>query len=301
MGGGTLTYLRPVPNYGNRWLSSFSAHTRRTTPSKEPGVDYYCPIGTELVSIGDGRVSEIGGGTGPATGRYIKVNLDNGQSFRLLHLKGWRKRVGDRVRAGEVIAISGASGYGSEFFGAASLAGIPANTGGPHVHATLFPTWSYNNFRGLLDLELYTDKSTTASVSATPFEPAPKPLGDEMYVGSKLAKNRVYAIFSEPVTETPRARFCGPMETSYAITGDLVIWGEDVTLNGLVFDECGFNHHNTAVRDIIARVLDGREAAKITDEQIEQLAQRLPVGLSADEVKQAVSDVLNSATIKVAG
>lgn len=161
MGGIPRIYVRPVPAYGNKWLSSFWAHQHRDKPSKEPGVDYYCPLGTTLVSIGDGYVAEIGGSIYAATGRYVKVNLDNGQSFRLLHLgpRHSLKKVGDRVKRGEPLAISGASGYGSEYFGAATAASIPANTGGPHTHATLFPTWDYNNFRGLLDLEEWVDPS----------------------------------------------------------------------------------------------------------------------------------------------
>jgi hypothetical protein len=166
-------YVRPVPNYpADKWRSTYRAHTRRDPPSREPGVDYYCPIGTVLVSIGDGYVSEVGGGIMPATGRYVKVNLDNGQSFRLLHLGPRHSLVprGGRVRMGQPLAISGASGYGSEYFGASrpNDAQMILNTGGPHTHATLFPTHNYNNFAGLLDMEQWVMDSTTAGGSATP-------------------------------------------------------------------------------------------------------------------------------------
>jgi hypothetical protein len=166
-------YVRPVPDYpDDKWRSTFRAHTRRDPPSREPGVDYYCPIGTVLVSIGDGYVSEVGGGIGPATGRYVKVNLDNGQSFRLLHLGPRHSLVprGGRVRMGQPLAISGASGYGSEYFGASrpNDAQMILNTGGPHTHATLFPTHNYNNFAGLLDMEQWVMDSTTAGAGATP-------------------------------------------------------------------------------------------------------------------------------------
>jgi hypothetical protein len=176
-------YVRPIPDYpDDKWRSTFRAHTRRNPPSREPGVDYYCPIGTVLVSIGDGYVSEVGGGIGPATGRYVKVNLDNGQSFRLLHLGPRHSLIprGGRVRKGQPLAISGASGYGSEYFGASSPydAQMILNTGGPHTHATLFPTHAYNNFAGLLDMEQWVVDSTTAGGNATPFaptEPEPDP------------------------------------------------------------------------------------------------------------------------------
>jgi hypothetical protein len=173
-------YVRPVPNYGDNWLSSFSAHTRRWPKSSEPGVDYYCPIGTTLVSIGDGVVSIVSGSVSEATGRYVKVNLDDGRSFRYLHLTHSLKSVWQRVRKGEPLAISGASGYGSEYFGASSLARIPSNTGGPHVHATLWPTrdmrfgYQSNGQPYSLDLELYVDKSALAGGSSSPFPTIPK-------------------------------------------------------------------------------------------------------------------------------
>jgi hypothetical protein len=173
MGGIPRIYVRPIPDYpADKWRSTYSAHTRRNPPSKEPGVDYYCPLGTTLVSIGDGYVSEVGGSIRAAAGRYVKVNLDNGQSFRLLHLgpRHCLKRVGDRVRRGEPLAISGASGYGSEYFGASSPydSQMILTTGGPHTHATLFPTHSYNNFVGLLDLEQWVMDSAPAGGTSSP-------------------------------------------------------------------------------------------------------------------------------------
>lgn len=191
-----MGYVRPVPNYGTKWLSSYSAHTRRSPKSSEPGVDYYCPIGTPLLSLGDGVVSIVAGGITPATGRYVKVNLDDGRSFRYLHLARSLKTAGQRVRKGEAIALSGASGYGSEFFGAPTLAQIPANTGGPHVHATLWPTHDMRfGYRAdgspySLDLELYVDKSATAGGGATPFPPTPvKPKEwDEMATKEEIAQ-----------------------------------------------------------------------------------------------------------------
>jgi hypothetical protein len=213
-------YVRPIPDYpDDKWRSTFRAHTRRNPPSREPGVDYYCPIGTVLVSIGDGYVSEVGGGIMPATGRYVKVNLDNGQSFRLLHLGPRHSLIprGGRVRMGQPLAISGASGYGSEYFGASrpNDAQMILNTGGPHTHATLFPTHNYNNFAGLLDMEQWVMDSATAGGSATPLpnmEGSDMPLyirntarGDYAVVPGKVKHCSNQSVFNELAKLNPDA------------------------------------------------------------------------------------------------
>jgi hypothetical protein len=213
-------YVRPVPDYpADKWRSTYWAHTRRNPPSREPGVDYYCPIGTVLVSIGDGYVSEVGGGIMPATGRYVKVNLDNGQSFRLLHLGPRHSLVprGGRVRMGQPLAISGASGYGSEYFGASrpNDAQMILNTGGPHTHATLFPTHNYNNFAGLLDMEQWVMDPTTAGGSTTPLpnmEGSDMPLyirntarGDYAVEPGKVKHSSNQSVFNELAKLNPAA------------------------------------------------------------------------------------------------
>jgi hypothetical protein len=175
-------YLRPVDPVGGR-ISSYWAHTRRTTPSSEAGVDYYCPIGTPVRAAGDGVVFATGGNVNVATGRYITLDLDDGRRVRYLHLSRYANAFGgDRVGRGQIIGYSGASGYGSEFFGGSSLASIPGNTGGPHVHTTL---WSHHVYQfgrypvePTLDFENYVDVGSTAGESATPF---PEEEEEEMF------------------------------------------------------------------------------------------------------------------------
>lgn len=188
MGGTPRIYVRPIPDYPTaKWRSTFLAHTRRNPPSREPGVDYYCPLGTTLVSIGDGVVTEVGGGVVPATGRYVRVRLDNGQGFRLLHLgpRHSLKRVGDRVKLGEPLAISGASGYGSEYFGASNPydAQMILNTGGPHTHLSLFPRWNAA-YAETIDPEPWMMDPTTAGGGSSPLEPKE---WDEMATKEEIA------------------------------------------------------------------------------------------------------------------
>lgn len=164
MGG----YLRPVTHQGG--VSTFLAHTRRTRPSSEPGVDFYCPIGSPVYAVWSGVVVAVGGGIVPATGRYVTIDLDDGRRVRYLHLQKQRVSTGQRVRRGDVIGLSGASGYGSEYFGASSLSRIPSNTGGPHVHVTLWPG-HWQRFgattSGAIDIQQYISAPAAAAGSAS--------------------------------------------------------------------------------------------------------------------------------------
>jgi len=165
-----VSYTRPVDPTG---ISSFYAHTRRNPPSQEAGVDYYCSIGTPIIAAGDGRVVAAAGDIYAATGRYLTIDLDDGRRVRYLHLSRWAKSAGDRVRQGAVVGYSGASGYGSEFFGASSMDTFPwGDTGGPHVHTSLFRSWAYefgSNPTRTLDFEAYVD-GNLAGGGSTPLE-----------------------------------------------------------------------------------------------------------------------------------
>jgi murein DD-endopeptidase MepM/ murein hydrolase activator NlpD len=165
-------YLRPVDPTNGR-MSTFLAHKRRNPPSQEPGVDYYCPIGTPIRAAADGRVYQIGGGILPATGRFLTLDLHDGRRVRYLHLRRTVVDAGEYVNRGDILAYSGASGYGSEYFGADSEAQIPTYTGGAHVHTTLWPrhAYSFGYSSNAIDFELYVDHSATAGGGSSPFNP----------------------------------------------------------------------------------------------------------------------------------
>lgn len=165
-----MTYTRPVTPTG---ISSWLAHTRRNPPSQEAGVDYYCPTGTPILAAGNGKVVAIGGTIHDPTGRYLTIDLDDGRRVRYLHLSRWLKTAGNRVAQGAVVAYSGASGYGSEFFGEPSRnAAFWANTGGDHVHTTLWPRWAYSFGinAGTLDFEAYVDSGQPAATTGTEWD-----------------------------------------------------------------------------------------------------------------------------------
>lgn len=160
-----MSYLIPAPYSG---MSTWYKHTRRVPPSSEPGTDYYMPIGTPLRAPADCRVVQVGGGLAPATGRFVTVD-DGTRWLRFLHLKRQDVEYGDTLKAGEVFGLSGASGYGSEFFGASRVddPAMIARTGGPHVHVTAFKGRAYTfGSTGTVDFHALTGGAVAGGGSA---------------------------------------------------------------------------------------------------------------------------------------
>lgn len=155
-------------------MSSWTAHQQRVPKSTEPGTDFYCPIGTPVLAPAHGVIYGFGTSIIPASGRWVGIDFDNGQRFRCMHHKSL-VRTGGRVRRGEVIAISGASGYGRE-----DWSGDP-NTGGAHTHATLWPThhsrygYDANGKPYTIDFMKYADIELPAGGGGVPLPIPPEP------------------------------------------------------------------------------------------------------------------------------
>lgn len=148
--GASNGYCRPVQPTDGR-MSSWTAHTNRGVPSVEPGTDYYCPRGTPVRAAASGRVVDVGDSIQPATGRFVTIDLDDGRRVRYLHLERRHVNVGDRVQWGQRIADSGATGYGET-----DWSWNVAETGGSHVHMTLWAQQRYTFGRyATIDPELY--------------------------------------------------------------------------------------------------------------------------------------------------
>lgn len=80
------------------------------------GTDFACPVGTPLPATSDGTIAYVGGdGLG---GMTIDLRRGDGLIQRYGHLSEYRVRVGQRVTAGDIIALSGNTGYST----------------GPHLH-----------------------------------------------------------------------------------------------------------------------------------------------------------------------
>lgn len=127
---------------------TWQGHKNRNPPSQEPGTDYGAARGTPVRCAEAGTVVALQSSPSGATGRYVTVNLDDGRRVRYLHLSQVTVGVGARVSRGQTIALSGASGFGSE-------------TGyGAHVHVSLWssPGQSISN---TIDFQLYVGNATT--------------------------------------------------------------------------------------------------------------------------------------------
>lgn len=193
-----MSYLIPAPYSG---MSSWSAHRRRKPPSSEPGTDYYMPRGTVLRAPSRCRVVVVGGGIQPATGRF--VTLDDGTRWiRYLHMLRQDVRVGDELDPGEAFGLSGASGYGSEHFGASSDndAAMIRRTGGPHVHVTAFRGRGYTfGSAGTVDFHALTGGAVAGGGSSAPSGGTSKEW-DEMASREEVKRVVLEALGSRPDT-----------------------------------------------------------------------------------------------------
>lgn len=110
------TYIKPIS--GGRKSSSFGP---RKAPTKgastyHKGVDWATPTGTPVVASCGGTVAKAGWGSG--YGYVVYINHEDGRQTRYAHLSKVQVKVGQKVKQGQQIALSGNTGVSS----------------GPHVH-----------------------------------------------------------------------------------------------------------------------------------------------------------------------
>lgn len=92
---------------------SFQDHINRG--SVNPGTDYTAPYGTEVIACAAGVVTDADSSYGGGGGRTIHIDHDDGTGADYLHLSRIDVSVGTHVAQGQHIALSGASGNGSEY------------------------------------------------------------------------------------------------------------------------------------------------------------------------------------------
>ena len=100
-----LRYSRISSGYSRRRL-----HPILKIYRPHPGIDYAAPVGTPVVTVGDGRVIFKGWKNG--YGRYIAIRHNNRYTTTYGHLSRYaaKVKVGSMVEQGEVIGYVGASG-----------------------------------------------------------------------------------------------------------------------------------------------------------------------------------------------
>ena len=113
-------YIKPLPDI--KITSKFGPRTHPVTKVKgfHNGVDFGAIIGTPCLAVADGivAISKVnGGGSSKGYGYYIVIE-HNGFTTLYAHLKKLGLPVGTRVKAGDVVALTGNSGEST----------------GPHLH-----------------------------------------------------------------------------------------------------------------------------------------------------------------------
>lgn len=173
--------LEPAAPISATWQD----HKDREPPSSEPGTDYATPYGTPVGAPGDGVVTYVKHDNSGARGRVVQIWLNEGRETGALHFAAVYAWEGQRVARGDIVAISGASGYGSDWYY------------GPHVHDTLWdgPAWSGPT----IDFDLYAgnpqppdmedDMANVITVSV-PVDSA----GNQAYWSMNLGDNTIAAI-----------------------------------------------------------------------------------------------------------
>lgn len=154
-------YIYPTPvhtaaDHDGTW----QGHKDRTPPSVNPGTDFACAYGSAVVAAKAGTVRVADSDPDGSGGRLIYINHGDGTETQYLHLSKVQVKVGQKVAQGEQIALSGASGFGSDHGYA------------PHCHVSL-----WNNGHNV-DFMLYVDQTSTANLAAKPIVPTTRRITD---------------------------------------------------------------------------------------------------------------------------
>ncbi len=124
-----MPYVLPTPT---TWVSDdYWGHRNRTPPSSEAGTDYGCGYGSAVFAPCDGTVVDVKQSNSGGGGRHVAIDFSDGRRGRTLHMSQTWVTIGQWVRQGQQVGLSGASGYGDDWYY------------GPHAHETLWDGWYY--------------------------------------------------------------------------------------------------------------------------------------------------------------
>jgi len=110
-----VDYIRPCKTREVR--DNFDDHVKRH--SKMPGLDYACNTGDKVFATAKGTIVSCSNNPDQVLGKNIAIRHPDGKHSYYLHLSKVHVSNGQRVKAGEVIALSGNTGTTST---------------GPHLH-----------------------------------------------------------------------------------------------------------------------------------------------------------------------
>lgn len=228
---------------------SWQCHKNRNPPSAEPGTDVAAGYGSDVKCAGDGTVYATYSNTG-AAGRVVEVRLDDGRTVRYLHMSSYSVSKGQKVKRGQVVGKSGASGYGEDWYY------------GPHVHVTLLSTW------------------TTPLNQSVDFE---KYVGDDdMPISTEDAEKIARTVWGYVSTST-----AGGFNMAYLVRD---IWGENtaaIVEDGKTVKNEG--EQVTRAKDIQSNVKKILTFLPVTftDEQIAEIARAISEGVQVPPISDA--------------
>ncbi|MEU1226884.1 M23 family metallopeptidase [Streptomyces sp. NPDC005828] len=125
----TPAWVKPVTTYA---LSASFNQGGAMWAHKHSGQDFAVPVGTPVKAAAAGTVVKAGpngGGDGPAYGNAIVIKHANGTYSQYAHLSKIQVHIGQKVGAGQQIALSGNTG----------------NSSGPHLHFEIRTTPNYGS------------------------------------------------------------------------------------------------------------------------------------------------------------
>ncbi|MBL1085599.1 M23 family metallopeptidase [Streptomyces actinomycinicus] len=123
------SWVDPVKKYT---LSASFAQAGGHWVAKHSGQDFAVPTGTEVVAAHGGTVVKAGpngAGDGPAYGNAVVVKHGNGTYSQYAHLSRVDVKIGQIVKTGQHLALSGSTG----------------NSTGPHLHFEIRTTPNYGS------------------------------------------------------------------------------------------------------------------------------------------------------------
>ncbi|MER5198312.1 M23 family metallopeptidase [Streptomyces sp. NPDC002755] len=123
------SWIDPVKKYT---LSAGYAQAGAMWQSTHSGQDFAVPTGTKVMAAHGGTVVKAGGngaGDGPAYGNAIVIKHSNGVYSQYAHLSSIHVKVGQVVKTGQKIGLSGSTG----------------NSSGPHLHFEIRTTANYGS------------------------------------------------------------------------------------------------------------------------------------------------------------
>lgn len=116
----TLTWQKPLPEDAPALLTGpFKSET--VTGLTHEAVDIAAPEGTDVLAMADGTVIEAGWQQDSPKGNVVVIRVNDEITYTYAHLEEVKVKVGDSVRAGDIVALVGSTGVST----------------GPHLHVEI--------------------------------------------------------------------------------------------------------------------------------------------------------------------